>query len=250
MVKRLLVFTIAIISASAAQARVFDITKETFAAYFLATGGGSSVGTKAVEGEAAGNLSYDNGVKYNYSGEFGFIYSRPLGSLRFGFEIFKPSMLETTAKNGATGLYSASSDLLGYAPKLAIEINVHGNKQSRSYISGAVGTAIFTMKNDYTLTAAGQSAFPGVSDHSTEAKGSSTLLSLALGYEGILTDTTTITAEFGYRQLKVDNFKYSKDVTTFSGAHSSGDVLQNTSGGARTLDFSGGFISIGFRFYL
>ncbi len=65
-----------------------------------------------------------------------------------------------------------------------------------------------------------------------------------------MTDTTTVVVEFGYRQLKVDNLKYSKDVTTFSGAKSSGDAVVTSSGEKRELDFSGGFISLGFRFYM
>lgn len=233
-----------------AQARVFNINNENFAAYFLATGGGSQLGTHAVAGEAGAGVNYNGSVNYNYTGEFGFLYSKPRASLRFGFEILKPSVLESTANNGTSDLYSAKSDVLGYVPKLSFELNVHGDNSSRSFVSVTVGTASVTLKNDYALTAAGQTAYPGVVDHSIEAKGSSTLLSASLGYEGIMTDTTTVVVEFGYRQLKIDNLKYSKDVTTFSGAKTSGDDLMTSSGAKRELDFSGGFISIGFRFYM
>ncbi|WP_295905579.1 hypothetical protein [uncultured Bdellovibrio sp.] len=239
-----------ILFSSSAQARVFDINKETFAAYFAVSGGGSQIGTSAVDGESGSGISFSGGSKYNYTGEFGFLYSRRFASLRFGFEILKPSALESTASNGTSDLYSAKSDILGYVPKLTLEVNVHGTNDNRSFISLTAGSASVTMKNDYVLTAAGQAAYAGVADHSVEAKGSGTLLGASLGYEGIMTDTTTVVVEFGYRQLKIDNLKYSKDVTTFSGAKTSGDSVLTSSGNQRDLDFSGGFISIGFRFYM
>ncbi|MEN0060222.1 MAG: hypothetical protein AAGB31_15395 [Bdellovibrio sp.] len=238
------------LSSSVAQARVFNINKETFAAYFLMTAGGSQIGTAAVDGEAGTGLTYSNGVNYNYTGEFGFLYSRPAASLRFGFEILKPVNLESTAKNSSSSLYSAEGEILGYVPKVALELNLHGSNTYRSFFAATVGAAQVTLKNNYTLTTAGQAAYPSVSNHEVEGKGSSTLLSASLGYEGIMSDTTTILVEFGYRQLKFDSLKYTKDVTTFSGAKASGDTMVKSTGENRELDFSGGFISIGFRFYL
>lgn len=243
-------FFILILISNSAQARVFNINRDSFAPYFLATGGSSLVGTSALDGEGNAGVTFNSGVTYNYTGEFGFLYSRSRGSLRFGFEFLKPPLLESTANDGTSDLYSAKSDLLGYVPKLTFELNVHSTGTYRSFVSVGVGSASITMKNDYVLTAAGQTAYPGVVDHSTEAKASSTLASASLGYEGLMTDTTTILVEFGYRQLKFDNFSYTKDVTTFSGAKVSGDKLLTNSGADRVLDFSGGFISLGFRFYL
>lgn len=235
---------------AAAEARVFNINSETSAAYFMASGGSSQIGTAALDGESGASVAFSGGSKFNYSGEFGFLYSRPLASLRFGFEIFKPAAVNSGATSGGTDLYQAESDILAYAPKLTLEVNVHGTNTYRSFVSITVGSASMTLKNDYVLTTAGQTAYPGVSNHSIEAKGSGTLLAASLGYEGLLSDTTTILVEFGYRQLKIDNLKYTKDVTTFSGAKTSGDSLLNASGSAREVNFSGGFIGVGFRFYL
>lgn len=237
--------------ASSAQARIFNINKETFAAYFDVSAGGSQIGTSAFDGEAGSNITHGGGANYNYSGEFGFIYSRPAASLRFGFEIIKPTAVEgSVASNGTDDLYSANSEILGYAPKIALELNLHGNATSRSFVSMGVGSASVTMKNNYTLTAAGQTAFPGVTDHDVEAKGSGTLLNASLGYEGLLTDTTTIVVEFGYRQLNIDNLEYTNTVTTFKGPVSSGDKVTTTTGEQRDLNLTGGFIALGFRFYL
>ncbi|KHD89231.1 MAG: hypothetical protein OM95_05315 [Bdellovibrio sp. ArHS] len=235
---------------STAQARVFNIQKETFAAYFLASGGASAIGTKALDGEAGATLSYGGNVNYNYSGEFGFLYSVRYLNFRFGFEILKPSALDSTANNGTDDLYSADSQILGYVPKVGLEVNLQSTNTYRSFVSASAGLANVTLKNAYTLTTAGQTAFPGVADHTAESKGTATSLQASLGYEGVLSDTTTILVEFGYRQLKIDNLKYTKDVTTFSGAKSSGDAVLTSTGEQRELDFSGGFISLGFRFYM
>ncbi len=241
--KRLCLFVLLLFPLGAS-ARVFSFTNETFAAYFSGYGGLSGLGTSAFNGEATPTMTYSPDVKYNYGGEFGFLYSKSLLNLRFGFEVLKPSQVDSTASNGSEQ-YVVSSDILGYAPKLSIEFNLRPTPQSRSFIALTVGSASVTLKNDYAFTA----AYPGV-DSTMEAKGSGTLLGASMGYEGILTDTTTIMCEVGYRNLLIDNLKYSKDVTTFTGAHASGDAVLNSSGEQRTLDFSGVIISVGFRFYL
>lgn len=244
-----LFFPLMLVAAASAQARVFDINKDSAAPYFLVSGGGSQVSTSAVEGEGNTGVTFTGGVNYNYTGEFGFLYSRSAASLRFGFEVLKPTSLETTASDTTSELYTATSELLGYIPKITLELNLHKTGDNRSFVAVSAGSASITMKNAYVLTAAGQAAYPGVVDHDTESKASSTLLAASLGYEGLLTDTTTILIEFGYRQLKFDNFKYSKDVTTFSGAKVSGDSVLLNTGLDRTVDFGGGFIALGFRFY-
>lgn len=236
-------------SASLAEARVFNINKDNVAPYFLVTGGSSQIATSALDDEGNAGVTYAGGVNYNYSGEFGFLYSRSGASLRFGFEILKPTLLETTASNGTSDLYTVQSELLGYVPKLTVEVNLHSGNSYRSFISMSAGSASLTMKNTYVLTAAGQTAYAGVPDHTTESKATSTLLAASLGYEGLMTDNTTLIVEFGYRQLKFDNFVYSKDVTTFSGAKVSGDKVLTNTGADRAVDFIGGFLSLGFRFY-
>lgn len=246
----LLGLAVLLISASSS-AGVFNINKETFAAYFNMTAGGSAIGTSALDGEAASNITYSGDVNYNYTGEFGFVYSRPAANLKFGFEILKPMNLSGSSATSGSELYTADSEILGYVPKLTAEINLHSDNISRSFFAASVGAANLTLKNTYNLTATGQAAYPGVAaQHEIEAKGSATLIAAGLGYEGLLSDSTTLTCEFGYRKLLFDNMTYAKDATTFSGSHSSGDDFAKASGGKRDIDLSGAYISIGFRFYL
>jgi hypothetical protein len=231
---------------SRAEARVFNINNEKFATYFLVTGGSSAIKQNAFINEANTTDTFTGEAAHNFTGEFGFLYSTPNVSLRFGFEIFKPSALKAVpANNGTTDIYTLNSDITGYAPKLGVEINLQKSSTYRSFLTAYVGSGSASYKNDYTIV-----SYPGVADHSVEAKGSQTLYGGSLGVESHLTDTTTYIFEFGYRQMKIDNLKYSKGVTTFSGAKTAGDPVLDANGQARSLDFTGGYISLGFRFYL
>lgn len=230
-----------------AEARVFNISNEKFASYFSLTYGPSAIGKNAFAGEAATTDTYSGGVGSNYTGEFGFLYSTPMVSLRFGFEVFKPSALKsvTATNSGGTDIYTVDSAITAYAPKLGLEINLQSSPTYRAFIAAYAGSGSASYKNDYTIL-----SFGGVSDHSVEAKGSGMLYGGSLGVESHLTDTTTYIFELGYRQMKIDNLKYAKDVTTFSGAKVAGDDVVDAAGEKRVLDFTGGYVSLGFRFYM
>jgi hypothetical protein len=245
---KLLVFALSLFLVMArAEARVFNISSEKFASYFLISGGPSAIKKNAFAGEAAMTDTYSGEATYNYSAEFGFLYATPAMSLRFGFEVFKPSLLKSvTATNaGSTDIYTLDSNITGYAPKLGLEINLQKSSTYRAFIAAYAGSGSVSYKNDYTIL-----NYPGVSNHSVEAKGSGALYGGSLGVESHLTDTTTYVFEFGYRQMKVDNLKYAKDVTTFSGAKTAGSPVVDANDNKRTLDFTGGYVSLGFRFYM
>jgi hypothetical protein len=233
-----------------AQAKVFNINRESFASYFSVGGGSSLMGTSAFSGESGSGVSFSQKSQYLYQGEFGFLYSVSLINLRFGIEILKPQVLEGNASNTSGDLYRYKNDILGFAPKLGLEINLDRQAASRSFVSIGAGIADVSLKTDYVLTSLGQSTYSGVTDHGIEAKGTGTTLSAALGYESLLSDSTTLAFEMGYRQLKVDKFKYSKSATTFTGAKASGDTVVDSDGNNRKIDLGGFFIALGFRFYL
>lgn len=240
------VLFIAVLGARA-EARVFNINSEKFASYFLVTGATSQIKQNAFANEVNTTTTYSGGeVALNYTGEFGFLYSTPNVSVRFGFELYKPSALkQVVANDGSNDTYSLASDITGYAPKIGIELNLQKTNVYRSFIHAYIGSGSVTLKNDYTIL-----NFAGVSDHSIDAKGSGSLYGGAIGVESHMTDTTTYIFEMGYRQLKFANMKYSKDVSTFSGGKNTGDPLTDTAGTARVLDFTGPYISLGFRFYM
>ncbi len=246
--QRLLPLALVFLSVSA-EARIFDLTRDGGAAYFGFTGGPSSVGKSAFENEAGTSVTIPNEVKYNYSGEFGYVYSKSAASIRFGFEFLKPQSLNNlVGNNGSADLYSESSDILGYAPKITFDINLRATSESRSFISASVGYATITMKNSYTLTAAGQAAYPGM-DANMEAKGTGILYGVSVGHENFLTDTTTIVFELGYRRLNITDLKYTRSGNYFGTAHNDGDAVLNN-GAQREIDLSGGFLGLSFRFYM
>ena len=167
------------------------------------------------------------------------MYKRQVG-LRFSFEVLKPQLLtEINASNVGTTVYTFRSDFTGYAPKLGIEFNAYKSPSSRVFLLGYTGTASVSYKNDYA-------------DHTEEGKGTQTLYGGSVGYEGFLTDTTTYMIDVGYRTLNFDKIDYAKDVAVgIDGqAHAAGAPVLDINGQQRTLNFSGAYIGIGFRFYL
>lgn len=249
--KKLLLAFALILIASASEARVFNIGGESFASYLMFNGASSNLGQTPFKGDSSTTATYDDDYKYDYGGEFGFLYASPAVNFRFGLEIIKPQSLNAvSASNGGSTLYYIKNDITGIAPKFGIEFNLHRTPTSRVFLLTSAAQASVTLKNEYTLTSAGQTAFPAVSNHTVEAKGNATELELALGYEMFMADTTTIIFQASYKTLKFSQLKYSKDVTTFSGAQTTGSVVQDASSTDRSLDFTGANVSIGFRFYL
>ena len=235
---------------SIAEGRVFDINKESFAGYFAIGGGSSLLNTQSLSGDGDSGVSYSQKSQYSYQGEFGFLYSLSRLNLRFGIEILKPQELAGNASSSAGTLYAYNNTIMGFVPKLGLEFVLDRQATSRSFVGIGAGLADVKMDTSYVLTAAGQTAYAGVTDHSIEAKGTGTNLSASLGYEGLLTDSTTMAFEMGYRQLSIDKLKYSKAATTFTGAKVSGDTVLDADGNNRKLNMGGFFLALSFRFYL
>ncbi|WP_413577257.1 hypothetical protein ACLVWU_03185 [Bdellovibrio sp. HCB290] len=241
--------SILVLLVASAEAKVLDITRDSMAPYFTLSGGPSSLSSNGYAGEATGT-SVSGESKYTYGGEFGFLLSRKFVNVAFGIGIIKPSMVEgfSGTDTGGTQLFTGDSEVLAFAPRITVEFNLQGDPVSRSFISLGVGYADVKLSNSYTLTAAGSAAYPGAAT-AIESKGSATELTAGLGYEGILSDSTTYVFQFGYRQLRVDHLKYTKDYSTFNGPVTAGETVMNGASN-RELNLSGGFLSLGFRFYL
>lgn len=246
------IFFILIMFAGSAQARLFDFSKERVAAYLSYMTGPSLVKKAGYLNEASTAYSYSDELANNTSGEFGFIYSTPRVSFRFGFEFIKPLKLtQITAKDASlTTMYSLNSDVSGYIPKIGLELSLFYRPQSRGFLYMYGGSASVTVTNDYTMAAAGTAAFPSVVDHQVLMGGTSMAYGGALAYEMWMNDTTTLLFELGYQSLKFEKLTYSKAVTTFSGTKASGDVVNDISGIARTLDMTYFFGTLGIRIYL
>lgn len=229
-----------------AEARVFSMDKESFAGYFLLTSGPSAIKDQAFANESSAT-AYDAEVKSNTGGEIGFAYITGRAGWRFGFEILKPATLSgVSATASGSEIYQVKSDLNCYIPKLGIELIVKQTPTMRMALFGYAGTASLSMKNDYS-----QLSVSPNSDFSLEAKSSANLVGGGFATEFHMMDTTTILIEAGYRDLKFKEIKYSKDVaSTFNGAVTAGDVMVDNTGAKRSIDFSGAYFSLGFRFWI
>lgn len=229
-----------------ATARVFDVTKEKFASYFLLSGGSSTISNAGFANESSAT-SFNSSVNYNYTGEFGFIWTNKYVAWIVGVEIFRPQVLDNVVASNSSGtaLYNIKSDILATAPKLGIELNLHSSSTYRSFVTAYVGSGSVQLQNDYSNV-----TISPTTAHTVKGKGTASLYGGTLGTEMNISDTTNISFELGYRQLNFTEIDYSSNVTSFNGAVTSGNIWKDTNGSNRALNMSGGYIAIGFRFYL
>lgn len=231
---------------SDAEARVFDLNKESFASYFSIGTGTSVVDKAAFKDESTTTTTYNDGIATNPSGEFGFIYANKFISWRFGFESIRPAKLATvTATDGGATVYNIDSDVTIYTPKLGLELNFKTTGQSRVYGFGYAGQSSITVANSYTNLTIAPNA-----DFSSTYTGTANLMGGGLGYEFAAFDTTSMTIEAGYRDLSFSNLTYSTAITNFTGSQTAGATVVDVSGAKRALNFTGAYATVGFRFYL
>lgn len=247
-----LIFLSVCLLSSLAEARVFDFKNERFCSYLRYSYSPSKIAQTAFADSSGTGVTFDQTVKLNHGGEFGFVYSTPVVSFLFGFEALKTQLLPNIVGTDAAGttLYTFSSDVSGYVPKLGMEFTFTKWSTSRIYLATMTGTATMTLQNSYKLTADGTAAFPTVVDFREEAQGTANLNEVGLGYEGLMSDTTTYNLELGYRTMNVAKFKHNRAVETFNGGVNKGDPLVNADGSSRSIDFGGYYGSITFRFYI
>lgn len=230
------------------EARVFDMNKEKFASYFLISGGSSTIGNSAFVNESSAT-AFSSAVNYNYSGEFGFLWTSQYFVWMLGFEIIRPQMLESVGatNNAGTLLYTVKSDILVTAPKFGVEINLHGTPTYRSFMTAYLGSASGSLSNEYTNVTIAPNA-----SHTVKGSGTTSMYGGTIGTEAHISDTTTMSCELGYRVLNLTEINYSATVVggSFNGAVSSGGAWKDTTGANRSLNLTGPYISIGFRFYL
>lgn len=233
-------------------ARVFRMNNETFATYFGGSYGPSSLKQTHFADTSGTDATIDKSVDINYSGEFGILFRSSKVGLRLGVEVINPSTISKAVGSDASGvkLYDFGSNISALVPKVTLEVNLKSTDSWRAFLAVGGGSATATYKNSYVLTADGQTAFPGVADFSEEGTAAALLYEGSLGFETLMSDTTTIVIGLGYRQLNVTGYKYKADVVSFDGSHTSGDPVLNADGTNKTSSYTGAQASILFRFYL
>jgi hypothetical protein len=251
MIRALAGLCIVLGTAGVAQARVFNINNEDFAAYVR---GVYSPGIdNTLNSQSSGNnVTLDSKSAYTFSGEFGFIYASPWMNVRFGLEVVHPIDIKDSIGKSAAGaeLYSMTSEVSVMIPKFALEVNVYRWPTSRVFVAGGAGYGNLAARNSYVMTAAGTAAFGGLTDFYEDMRGGAMAYEGSVGYEHLMTDTTTLVFEAGYRGLYFDEIKQNRDTTTFQGTVSKGDKAKTMNGADRTLDLSSWFTGVALRFWI
>lgn len=231
-----------------AQARVFNINKEKFSAYIRGTWGPSFESTLNSESSGSGvtlNSSHSNAL----SGEFGFAYVARSANLRFGLEVLRPKEISDSPGTDSAGteMYQMTSEISILVPKVMLEISLKKWAVSRLFIAGGAGYASLAARNSYTFT---PSSTFGLQDFYEDLRGGALMSEGLLGFESLLTDTTTYVIEGGYRSVNFAEIKHNRDTTTFQGPVFKGDPATNMDGSKRALNFSNYYVGVSLRFWL
>ncbi len=243
------VFSLLIITVSRVEARVFDFKNSSFGAFVGGTYGPSQAADMAYGASSGSGVSFDQTEQSNYSGEFGFLAS----TKRFNFKIYAeylfPKHLTTvTGSNGAgTALYNLDTDVTALIPSAVLEFVVKSGTTWRWSVASGYGYAMATMINKYTFTTAGQSF--GLSNFEEKASATAPMF---LGYTSLefqFTDIATMMLSAGFRYLRLNPWTSTVSVAGFNGSEASGSILTNQDGSNRSVNLSGPFAGISFRFY-
>jgi|GEM_PF-957916 len=250
--RRLLSGLLILMVATAAEARVFDQSQEKFGSYLRATAANWSNGDSPFsQSSGTGSTNFSSTYTLLPSYEFGFLYRTTPLVWRLGFEFLQPnSLTNVTGGTSSTPYFSLNSNLSVVAAKLELEFNLKQWKQSRVWLLGGAGAGFLTLDNSYTLTSAGTTQFPTVSNFKEEIKGQTLMYDMGLGFETLMSDTTTFFVEGGYRVMDFSNLSHNSAATTFQGAVTVGGSATTNSGAARDINLGTFYLGLGFRVWV
>ncbi len=238
-----------------AGARVFKMKQENLGTYFKGDYTPSALGSTPYSlSSGAGTVFTAPGVQYHTGLEVGFFYVYRALTLRLGFENLRAQPLDNVIGTdaGGTDLLAIKSSLVSFAPIFHLDFNLYETDTTRFYLG--VGAAQIKLKSvlDYEFTSAGLTAFPGVANYREEVQAELISGVLSLGYEFLLTDATTTVIELGYRNQKALALVQQKAINqnVDGNAIAVGDTALNSDATPRTLDTSGAFLGLAFRFYI
>lgn len=249
MIQKLILIAM-IMSGGLAQARVFNMAKESFAPYLRGTYMPVAMTDGVYSGALGASSTAETQMKYDASGEFGVTYGNPHLKMRLGVEyLMIPRMSENANNASGTALYGIDSQSTVLTPKLDFEITLKTWQEGRLFLLLGGGYANLSSKTSYAFTGAGTTQY-SLADFSESMKASTIMEEASLGFEGLMSDSTTYAFEAGYRNLNFDKLSYSSSGTNFQGAFNSGDTAMNTDGSKRALNLSNLFIGVSLRFWI
>lgn len=234
-----------------ASARVFDFKNEFFSIYFGGSFGTTAVGDGPYASASAVPTTFDKKVSTATSAEGGFSLAFSRIALRVGIDYIMPRTQTGIIATNSSGtkLYDLTSDVSAFSYMGNLEFIAYRSTSSRAIFGGGYGISTVSLSNEYTMTTAGQTLF-NIGGYTEKASGMAPVMQGYVGYEVLFTDTATATIQAGYRYLIVTELKANQDATSISGQEKNGQKITNYDGSDRSLNLSGGFVGIVFRFYL
>ncbi len=242
-----------ILFAVPSEARIFSFSEQGFGAYLEGSIGTNQIGQDPFAANLGSDVSISEEYAYTQSGKFGIAYNLKSNLvLMAGFEYLKPQSITGASgkNNSGTELYLFSSSARGHNPIASFEYTYRRIKNLRYFLGGGFGMGEVIIDNKFEINSTGQSEL-GLQSYNEKIYGTAMNGYLSIGLEAHFVDTSTFVIQAGHRLFKVHEFKHKSEVTTLSqGAVSDGDIVLNEDGSKRKADFSGPFISVGFRFYI
>lgn len=207
--------------------------------------------------QGLGATTVDQTVTYSFSGELGVMFRvAPVVNMRLGAEIFAPNPITGAEGTDANGnlLLTMNSNVFVFNPQVAIEVEtVRFKSGGRILWTVGVGDAFVSLKNQYTVTTAGQTAL-GLPSYDESA--SATVINgfTSAAWEFYMIDRIFGMLELGYRYMPVSKLVHGEDGKTFAektgSGPTAGSAVLNSDGNERKFDLSGVFVGMSFRFYI
>ncbi|MCB0413883.1 MAG: hypothetical protein KDD50_06090 [Bdellovibrionales bacterium] len=241
------------------QARVFNFSSESIGAYFNATGQSSLLDRDPFVNSSGANTQFsNNGFEYHPGFELGVVSILSKGfTITTSLQILKSDLYPRNFvgfDSGGTKLLDVTSSVFALNPKISFEFDMSNKGTTRSYMHFGVGYADITIDQAYTLTAAGQSTYSfSASEYVEKLRTYGLSYTVGLGYEFLAIDNVTLNLEAGYRVLPLADLTYKaaySELLTQPGSAQAGDSALDNNGKKRSMEFGGGYIGVGFRFYI
>ncbi len=256
--KRLLFIFWTISICAPAYAYVFNYQNSGVAPFFGATAADTLQSSQAFSRTSGSVTDFSSGVQFGFSGQLGiqFNINRDF-SFRIGAEAYQGKSINavgTRASDGAN-LMTVSSLATVLNPNAGIQYNMLSSRSGRIYLLLDGGYAMATVANNDSLTSTGVTQY-STSSSSIDEKwsGDTTSYVAGVGAEYHAFSNTTIALEVGYRQMQFDKFTYANSGYAIRGSSetsvSSGQIVTDNGGAPVSLNMSGVFAGVVFRFYI
>ena len=245
-------FLVLIIWAPFSLARVFSYKDVTVGTMLRGSAGTVHIADAAYGKGMGDSTSFEAQPDYGLSGEFGLVFNGEFTNFVISGEYLTPTaMIGIEGKqNGSTKLMTVDSNVYAGIAWAGLEFKMRRRTKSQ-IIFGVYGGAVqATINNGVVMTSSGLTRYPSSDARYLEhATGFGYAGKALLGWEFLFTDNVTLMFEAGYRYGLVPLLTLDSDLQGVNGSAAKGAQLKNSDNSGRSLDLSGYFGGMNFRFY-